>query len=348
MGGEGGLEGVAEGLDLAAVDLGGLRPLEQGGRREPPGAGLGHGTEGDRQLLGLGRRGGGSAGAGSAAAAAARAAAAGSAPAGATAAAVGGGVIGLSPAAPGARGGRGRPVDFVGLHVVGDSALADRLRGRMPTGFGRGASLTAIDDANDLAERRPGNPDGGADADDEAPGRVPGGRAGDDEQGDGQDREEHEPGAPGPRPACRGIPAPAPSEATRGPQRSNGAGPVGRAADLVEKPRGRDQEQGGTERDAGHRAARSLLGGAVPAVGMMVSSPQENPAQVEQSGRQEDPGPAEEVGDPVVEPPPDRTGQAAVDPEAAQPGEDDEGEAPDVVGLAPEDAREARGQAAQG
>ena len=53
MGGQGGLEGVAEGFDLAPVDLGRLGPLEQGHRRQPPGARLGGRTERDRQLLGI-------------------------------------------------------------------------------------------------------------------------------------------------------------------------------------------------------------------------------------------------------------------------------------------------------
>ena len=53
VGGQGVLEGVTEALDVAAVDLGGLGPLEQGEGRQPPGARLGGRPEGDGELLGV-------------------------------------------------------------------------------------------------------------------------------------------------------------------------------------------------------------------------------------------------------------------------------------------------------
>ncbi len=52
VGGQGVLERAADGFDHAAVDFGGLRALEQGGRRQAPGPLLGGRSEGDRELLG--------------------------------------------------------------------------------------------------------------------------------------------------------------------------------------------------------------------------------------------------------------------------------------------------------
>jgi hypothetical protein len=273
VGGQGGLEGVPQALDLPPVDLGGPGPLQERQRRQPPGARLPGRAEGDGELLGVGGRGGRprarppaagpsggcgpSGGTGWSSSTRSAGAAPGIRPAGNRrfgARCVAVGSLGVDVREVGSAHTR-RP-GFVGFAVVQVGPADARSSGRGVAGGGRPALSPAKSTGRPTTGAKGGPPAHGQAGGQPAAG-IPGPRSRDHEQRQSDQGNQHHSGPRGPDPVPQGHADAGADQPSPRPGMRRDTTPVARAAEFLDQTSQGDQQDHRTGGDPARRRQRA-------------------------------------------------------------------------------------------
>lgn len=208
------------------------------------------------------------------------------------------------------------------------------------------APFRSLGSIGNPAAAGPESPGGPGNRDRYPPGRVASRSDGEDEHADEKDDDEHQPGTPGSEPGPQRGGDPEAGQPAGMAQRRDATRPAVDAMDITQEPGCGDEDDKSPDSDPGWQAnaacgivtrpasvARPARWLASSRLASGVGLVDQHKAKDQKHRGEKDASPAEGIRHPVVEHTSGRTGQPAVEAKRAQDSQEQEDQAPYVVGL---------------